>query len=279
MCHLDAQILLKVLEITKQPSFNLVFPYICRMASRLERFNDTVTTHRKKGREVIRHVDYHPAVVEFRHLLLDQFQLRFDDEREGHQEDLLICTLLDPRFKNFTFKGATPEMAKNARAFASVSLRDNFTAKLRANLSEEAVEQEESNRTTGFSLSRRKAPTGVQESFLDSDEDDEMDEMDDGDEEPERAEDEPMLGVPAEIQLYLGLREVTDKNLDLLGWWKLHAHMFPALARMARQFLALPASSAGVERLFSSAGTINGNLRKNTKEATMQSLLFVKQNY
>ena len=43
-------------------------------------------------------------------------------------------------------------------------------------------------------------------------------------------------------------------NLDLLAWWKLKAAKWPALARMARQFLGAPAFSAGVERVFSAAG-------------------------
>ena len=280
LCHPYAQILLAVLETTKTPSSNLVFPYIAKMACRLDKYTDTITNFRA-FREVIRHVDYHPATVEFRYLLLDQFNLRFDEERVGHQEDLLICTILDPRFKNFTFKGATPEMLKNARDFLAHSFRDNFLPKLRDDVEdvEEGPGGGPSSRSSGFAKDAKKAKVAAcaAADFLDSD--DESVDDDDEDMTPERAEDEPMLGVPVEIQIYLGLPMVTERDFDLLGWWKLHAHMFPNLARMARQFLALPASSAGVERLFSSASTIHGDLRKNTKESSIQNLLFVKQNY
>jgi hypothetical protein len=54
--------------------------------------------------------------------------------------------------------------------------------------------------------------------------------------------------------------------------------MFPNLRRMARQFLALPASSAGVERLFNTSGEMHGDKRKRLKEERLQSLLFVKTN-
>ena len=51
--------------------------------------------------------DYHPKIVEFRMLLKDQLEIRLTGEREGHYEDLLMVTVLDPRFKNMDFKGSS----------------------------------------------------------------------------------------------------------------------------------------------------------------------------
>lgn len=42
-------------------------------------------------------------------------------EREGHMEDLLIATFLDPRFKHFVFQGATQKMRREAVKFARAS--------------------------------------------------------------------------------------------------------------------------------------------------------------
>ena len=42
---------------------------------------------------------------------------------------------------------------------------------------------------------------------------------------------------------------------------------------MARQFLACPATEAGVERLFSKAGKCHDGSKKSTKETTIQSIL------
>ena len=38
-----------------------------------------------------------------------------------------------------------------------------------------------------------------------------------------------------------------------LAWWQIHEKAFPRLAQMARDILSIPAMSAEVERLFSSA--------------------------
>ncbi len=47
---------------------------------------------------------------------------------------------------------------------------------------------------------------------------------------------------------------------------------------MVRQFLCLPATSSGVERLFTTSRVMHGDLRKSTKEETMELLLGVNKN-
>jgi hypothetical protein len=42
-----------------------------------------------------------------------------------------------------------------------------------------------------------------------------------------------------------------DVKANILMWWKVHAVRFPYLSRLARRYLAMPATSASVERLFS----------------------------
>ena len=51
--------------------------------------------------------DYHPKIAEFRMISKDQLEIRLTGEREGHLEDLLMMTILDPRFKNMDFKGSS----------------------------------------------------------------------------------------------------------------------------------------------------------------------------
>ena len=47
---------------------------------------------------------------------------------------------------------------------------------------------------------------------------------------------------------------------------------------MAKQYLAAPASSAGVERVFSAAGKMHGDLRKSLKDDTLKHSLFASFN-
>jgi hypothetical protein len=42
------------------------------------------------------------------------------------------------------------------------------------------------------------------------------------------------------------------KNADILAWWKSQSETYPNLSKMARVYLAVPATSASSERLFSS---------------------------
>ena len=43
---------------------------------------------------------------------------------------------------------------------------------------------------------------------------------------------------------------------------------------MAKQYLAAPFSSAGVERVFSAAGKMHDDLRKSEKDSTLEHSLF-----
>lgn len=50
----------------------------------------------------------------------------------------------------------------------------------------------------------------------------------------------------------------------MLAWWKAHQATYPVLSQMAFNVLAVPAMSAEVERLFSSAGLVITERRART---------------
>ena len=54
--------------------------------------------------------------------------------------------------------------------------------------------------------------------------------------------------------------------------------MAQALAKMAKQYLAAPFSSAGVERVFSAAGKMHDDLKKSATAGTLEMSLFAMQN-
>ena len=85
--------------------------------------------------------------------------------------------------------------------------------------------------------------------------------------------------VSAEEELFAYLRvEEISFSKDLLSWWKEHADEFPRLARMARQYLSVPATSASVERLFSSVGLVKSDLRGYLLDSTTTDLMWAKHN-
>ena len=70
-----------------------------------------------------------------------------------------------------------------------------------------------------------------------------------------------------------------DTDIVLLDWWKNHEYRFPKLAKMAKQYLAAPASTAGVERVFSAArGRMHNDLRKSMKDSALEHSLFARFN-
>eukprot|EP00873_Tetraselmis_striata_P024225 jgi/Tetstr1/444489/TSEL_032370.t1 len=82
---------------------------------------------------------------------------------------------------------------------------------------------------------------------------------------------------------YLKLPQVNPINddgtdFDLLAWWKAGQTIFPHLSKMARQFHAFPATSAGVEHLFSAAGRMHNDFKKSTSETTLEHALIVYKN-
>ena len=96
----------------------------------------------------------------------------------------------------------------------------------------------------------------------------------DADAEPDRA------AAPErdELEEYLSSPLETDMDLDLLAYWKLKESTWPKLAKMAKQYLAAPFSSAGVERVFSAAGKMHDDLRKSAKDSTLEHSLFAAFN-
>nr|XP_023696970.1 zinc finger BED domain-containing protein 1-like [Paramormyrops kingsleyae] len=68
------------------------------------------------------------------------------------------------------------------------------------------------------------------------------------------------------------------EDVDPLAYWKGNQTSFPELAQLACQYLAIPASSAPVERIFSAAGSIFRPGHCNINDKTFEDLLLIKCN-
>lgn len=82
--------------------------------------------------------------------------------------------------------------------------------------------------------------------------------------------------VKMEVSQYL-IEPCVD-GIDPLKYWKQNIDKFPALAKLARTYLAIPATSAPVERLFSIAGKFFRPDRCRLGDSTFQMLMMIKCN-
>ena len=65
---------------------------------------------------------------------------------------------------------------------------------------------------------------------------------------------------------------------DVLEFWKINEYKYQELAKLAKKFLGVQASSASVERMFNFAGQIFSNKRRRTGVKLFENLVFLKLN-
>ena len=80
-----------------------------------------------------------------------------------------------------------------------------------------------------------------------------------------------------EMERYIK-QETIDGDDDPLVWWKYRVRDFPLLNKLARKYLAVPASSSPSERLFSKAGQIVTSQRAQLKPDQANMLVFLAEN-
>lgn len=95
------------------------------------------------------------------------------------------------------------------------------------------------------------------------------------DEDP--AHDQRDDAVRNEVLVYFGEKAI-PKDKNPLQWWKDNEAKFPALAVVARSYLAAPATSTPSERLFSAAGTIVSKNRASLTKEQVDMLTFLHSN-
>ena len=88
----------------------------------------------------------------------------------------------------------------------------------------------------------------------------------------------PLFFFIQEIRQYISQGRYTNVvklEDNPLEWWKQHGHLFPTMSRIARRYLATPATSAPVERLFSVAGQVNSDRRASLSSDNLTLLVFM----
>ncbi|KAJ4821657.1 Zinc finger BED domain-containing protein DAYSLEEPER [Rhynchospora pubera] len=72
------------------------------------------------------------------------------------------------------------------------------------------------------------------------------------------------------------LVDINVKNFDILEFWKQNSGLYPTLAKMARDFLAVQTSSVASESAFSGSGRLTDHLRTSMNSETIEALVCAK---
>lgn len=80
----------------------------------------------------------------------------------------------------------------------------------------------------------------------------------------------------ADEKPYRDVHIINNKS-NVGAWWKTHETIYPAEAALARRYLAIPATSAPSERLFSTGGRVIEKRRAALKPSTARAIILVHE--
>jgi hypothetical protein len=85
-----------------------------------------------------------------------------------------------------------------------------------------------------------------------------------------------LVQADSEVDRYLAERRVDGGDTGVLEWWKQNSKRYPCLARIARDYLAIQATSTPAERVFSSAANLIDDKRGSLEDDTIQACMCLK---
>jgi hypothetical protein len=83
---------------------------------------------------------------------------------------------------------------------------------------------------------------------------------------------------PSEWERYTSQQLPASADDRLHDWWQAHQTEFPCFYRLAQLYLIIPATSAGVERMFSQARRVLDRLRLRMKPENAELLVYLREN-
>lgn len=150
----------------------------------------------------------------------------------------IFAAALDPRFRKLKFL-STDDILKVKNKLQTLALEARRV---------QVRQEPEDDSPSGQPDHSRQKPKSVLDMLLGTDEEEELEDEDPGQDQREDA-------VRNELLVYFGEKPI-PKDKNPLQWWKENETKFPALAVVAKSYLAAPATSTPSERLFSAAGSI-----------------------
>ena len=182
-------------------------------------------------------------IAELKKIMLEDMKKRFSDNMNFSV--LFKSTFLDIRFKRL-------KVIKDVdRAFVHTAIKSELkSSKPSSDANKTQDNDNDENKTKRMKL------------CLNFDESDDEEDSD------------PDEDIEREFNNYLA--EPEDRGADPLVWWKEHEAKYPNLSKLAKKYLAIPATSVEAERRFSDLGILLTKRRLNMTGAHVDAQLFLK---
>lgn len=214
--------------------------------------------------EVLRRQDDTELTEAIREGILEYLNEKYDDQTT---EDLLdMATLVDPRFKTAYIQDEERVELIKARAATEMedivgSERALTAAAPSPSPAAAAAEEEDDPEPT---LPARKVRKSLASYFKKAPA-------------PGQGTAPSRMQIEMELNMYLQAPG-PDSEADPLEWWKLHGMNFPQIAKLAKKYLSIPATSSSSERAFSASGNIVTCKRSCLKPSRVDQLTFLALN-
>ncbi|CAM4847109.1 unnamed protein product, partial [Rotaria magnacalcarata] len=240
------QEVIKMIQTGDRPTLHMVYVSLNKLKLHLD------------GKDVNMNGD--PKLIDDRHEGTDFFRQRIKQllSLMFHLDKKhLAAALLHPQYRKLTFI----DDYKKSKTHI-------YVRQLLAELYDDNVVQHQVNSTLSSHEPQKKKHKTIEEQFVDPEDDDR--ETFDGNE-------SSTSNKGDELTKYLKMQiEDKFKTPNPLPFWKFYQDKLPNLAKIARRFFSIPATSAGVERQFSAAGVLINERRASLNPETVEDVLFVR---
>ncbi len=158
-----------------------------------------------------------------------------------------LTLILDPRYKTQIIPNDLDlEMAKNV-------LTTEFTS-YQILVEQDKEINEEINKETNTSVGEKRKPLGIMEHII------------------QKKKKSSNLQSRNEIDEYLAI-PVESQNVNPCEWWKHHQTQYPILAKIARDYICIPATSVSSEQAFSKSGELISKKRNRLGDRAIEACM------
>ena len=257
------------LEPTITPTSSLVIPLADALMSAMSTKNGIIMTDGTK----VKAVDMHPASLRSRTAVYEHIVAAFETEVDSEWlTTMQIATLLDPTQKAFNLRHKSAPALRKFKKEAVEKAKTMFNMSFKEIQVENAEKPEKALEFEGEDPApkRRKLDPSMKRDYAVD-----LAGLLGREDEEDEDEEEDVASAKDEWALYLEEPQIAP-TADVLKWWWQNKTKYPRLYMMARQVLAVPACSSGVERLFSKLARNYDDSQKNRTLDNMCDLLFAR---